>query len=449
MSIARELATFLSDQRYEDLPPKAIEHAQMLVASTIASASLGSTLESSRIIRTLETDRGGKPQSSAWFGEAPRLPAAAAARINALMSDAAASDDSDLRFITHQGTTACATALAVAQHTGASGRDILAAIVLGYEAAGRLGTAMQLGMKTRGFHYGILASFTATIAAARLMRLSADQTTHAVALTATSMGGLTAAANTSVAREYIAGQAAMTGVGAAQAAAGGYTAEEGVLEARTGFFHAFGDGADPAAVMRDAGQRWSILSDMGIKLMPGAHPFHAIAQAAANAAIEGDVKPDEVEEILVSRPGFQYAFGAHNPTDLIGIAHSLNYFASAAVVDREFTWAHALEDKIMDPVIRSLLGKVKVMPPPTQDLERFLAGAIVTIRTRSGRTHTSTVYAPRGAAAAGIEWGDVEAKYRALVPYARLSGNNLDASWRVIRQFADAPNAEELVGLLR
>lgn len=448
MSIARDLANFLSDQRYEDLPAKATEHAQMLIASTIASASLGSTLESSRIIRTLETDRGGKPQSSAWFADAPRLPAAAAARINALMSDAAACDDSDLRFITHQGTTACATALAVAQHTGASGCDILAAIVLGYEVAGRLGTAMQLGMKTRGFHYGILASFTATITAARLMRLSAEQTTHAIALTATSMGGLTAAANTSVAREYIAGQAAMTGIGAAQAAAGGYTAEETVLEARTGFFHAFGDGADPAAVMREAGQRWSILSDMGIKLMPGAHPFHAIAQAAANAAIEGDVKPQDVEEILVSRPGFQYAFPTH-PTDLIGIAHSPTYFAAAAVVDRQFTWAHALEDKIMDPVIRSLLGKVKVMPPPTQGLERFLAGAIVSIRTRSGRTHTSTVYAPRGAAAAGIEWRDVEAKYRALVPYARLSGDNLEASWRVIRAFADATGAEELVSLLK
>src|SRR2546423_14881760 len=142
MTVARELASFVNQQKYASLPAKAIEYAQMLISSTIASASLGSTIESSQIIRALEVERGGKPEAALWFGASEKLPVAAAARVNAMTSDAAASDDSDLRNIVHAGTTACATSLAVAEKTGSSGQDVLAAIVLGYEVAGRMNGAM-------------------------------------------------------------------------------------------------------------------------------------------------------------------------------------------------------------------------------------------------------------------------------------------------------------------
>jgi hypothetical protein len=72
----------------------------------------------------------------------------------------------------------------------------------------------------------------------------------------------------------------------------------------------------------------------------------------------------------------------------------------------------------------------------------------VTIRTRDGRNHSSTVYAPRGAAILGIAWADVEGKYRALAPYAKLSGNNLEASMKVVRSFRRVKKVSELVGLL-
>jgi 2-methylcitrate dehydratase PrpD len=60
------------------------------------------------------------------------------------MSDAAASDDSDLRNIVHAGTTLVSTSLAIAERTGASGQDVLAAIVLGYEASGRIGSPTRV-----------------------------------------------------------------------------------------------------------------------------------------------------------------------------------------------------------------------------------------------------------------------------------------------------------------
>ena len=112
MTVASELAAFLTRRSYADLPAKAVEYAQMLISSTIASAALGSTIESSKIIRALELERGGKADATVWFGAAQKLPITAAARVNAVMSDAAASDDSDLRNIVHTGTPVCAAALA-------------------------------------------------------------------------------------------------------------------------------------------------------------------------------------------------------------------------------------------------------------------------------------------------------------------------------------------------
>ena len=449
MSVAGEIADFVTRQSYAELPPKAVEYAAMLISSTIASASLGSTIASSRIIRALEVERGGKAEATVWFGPAEKLPVAAAARVNAVMSDAAASDDSDLRNIVHTGTPVCAASLAVGEKTGASGQDVLAAIVLGIEAAGRINIAMQGGLQTKGFHGCIVAIFAGAVAAGRLMKLSQPQMAQAIALAATSMGGLHAAAKTSVAREYHAGLAAMLGVNAAQAAGMGFIAEENILETKLGFFEVYGNRPDVSQVTRDFGARWSILTDIGIKLVPGGHPHHAIAEAAANAARAGNVSPDEVETITISRPGFQGFTGPQFPTDLIGVAHSPAYFAAAGVADREFTWAHAFADKINSPAIRGLLAKVRVADPPTENLERYLSGAIVTIRTVDGRSYASTVYAPRGAAILGIAWADVESKFRALAPFAKFSGENLETSLKVIRNFREVKKVAELVGLLR
>ena len=151
---------------------------------------------------------------------------------------------------------------------------------------------------------------------------------------------------------------------AAQVAAKGFIAEDKIFETKLGFFEVFGKNSEAAAVMRDAGKTWSILTDMGIKLVPGGHPHHAVAEAAANAAHEGDVKPEEVAAIAIARPGLQVFTGPQFPTDLIGVAHSPAYFAAAGVADRNFTWAHAFPEKINDPRIRGLLGKVTTLITP-------------------------------------------------------------------------------------
>jgi 2-methylcitrate dehydratase PrpD len=448
MTVARSLAEFLTQVAYVDLPQQTVDHAAMLIASTIASAALGSGITSSTIIRALARERGGTPEASVWFDPGPKLPVADAAQVNAVMSDAAASDDSDLRNIVHAGTTLVATSLATAERTGANGQEVLAAIVLGYEAAGRIGEAITPGFRHKGFHGCLVAIFGGAVATGRLLGLDAAHMAQAIALSATSMGGLAAAANTSVAREYHAGLAAMLGVHAALAAQKGFVAEESILETRHGFFEVYG-GTDGKGVTQELGEEWDIITDMAIKLVPGGHPSHALAEAAANAAKAGNVSPDEVETITLSRPGVTALSGPLHPGNLIDMAHSPAYFLAAGVADKDFSWVHATEAKITDPVIHQLLGKVRVGEPPTEHVEQYKQGATVTIRTKDGKTFSNTVYAPKGAGINGIDWADVDAKYRTLVPHARLRHREVEESLLMIHDFRHVTHASALIDLLQ
>jgi 2-methylcitrate dehydratase PrpD len=451
MTVARQLAEFLTATSTDDLPPQAIDHAAMLIASTIASAACGAGLQSSRIIRELARERGGRQDASLWFDARAKLPVADAAQVNAVMSDAAASDDSDLRNIIHAGTPLTAASLAIAERNGADGEAVLTAMVCGYEAAGRISEAITPGFRNRGFHGCLGAIFAASVAAGRLLQLDAPGMAQAIALSATSIGGLAAAANTSVAREYHAGLAAMLGVNAALAAQRGYLAEESILESRGGFFEAFGgvDGATAGAVATaDVGRSWDIITDMAIKLVPGGHPYHAFGEAAANAAREGGIAAEQVERIAISRPGMTGLSGPRHPKDLIDMAHSPAYFAAAGTADGAFSWVHASAAKIADPAIHRLIDLVEVGAPPTMNAERYRQGATVTIRARDGRTATSTVYMPKGAAALGIAWSDVDAKYRTLVPAAGLSMDAVESSLDLIHGFRQLPNVEALTRLL-
>ena len=448
-TVAETLARFLMSTRFDDLPPRTTELAAMLVASTLASAALGRNISSARIVREIETERGGRPDAAVWFEANTRLPVAAAARANALMSDAAASDDSDLRNIVHCGTPLTATALAVAERTGASGRDVLAAIVAGYEAAGRIGEAIMPRFDHRGHHGCMGATFGATIAAARLWGLDATEAAHAVALTATSIGGLGKAAATSVAREYHAGLATRLGIEAVEAARRGFTCELAILEMERGFCQIFGGPeADAAGIVRGLGADWDIVTDMAFKLVPGGHPYHAFAEAAANAATKGDIGPSSIAAIVVSRPGLTKLPGPLHPADLIDMAHSPAYFTAAGAADRRFGWEHAGPAKIADPAIHALIDKVRVGPAPTGDAARYRQGATVTIETTDGRRVSDTVLVPRGAASLGVGWDEIAAKYRALAPHAPMSAERVEASLVAIRGLAAGGSVAAVVGML-
>lgn len=449
MTMALDLAKFAVETPDTAIPGLALERAKMSLASTIASASMGHDILSAKIIRDIELDAGGQPRASVWFTDA-RLPLAAAARVNAVASDAAASDDSDLRSIAHIGTIISSAGVAVAEQFGSTGANVLAAMVMGYEVAGRIDEALTPGRMKRGFHGSVSTVFGAVVAAGRLMNLSVTQMAHAIALAATSIGGMAISADTSCAREYHAGCAASTGIQAVLAAARGFTAELAVLEHPRGFFSAM-NGDHVADVLRDLGSSWDIVTDMAIKLMPGAHPFHATAEAAADAARGRDIKPEDIDKVTISAAVQWTNFkGDPHPRNLVDAAHSLVYFVAAAIVDGGFDWQHMDPVKMADPAIAAVQDKVVFDPSPEPLPDRFphRHGGTVTIRLKDGHEFRSTCRAPRGSGPRGVEWEDIDRKYLQLAPIVGLSPYQVESTLATIKNLQDIGNLSELTGAL-
>jgi 2-methylcitrate dehydratase PrpD len=447
--LAVRLAEFAIATSARELPEVAFERAKMSLASTVASAAMGSKIPSARIIRELDLRAGGAPNSTVWF-DGTLLPPGAAARVNAVASDAAASDDSDLRSIAHIGTIVSTISIALGQQRKASGADILAAMIVGYEIAGRIDEALTPGRMQRGFHGSVSTVFGGTVAAGRLLQLTPLQMAHAIALAATSIGGMAISADLSCGREYHAGASAAAAVQAALAAQAGFTAELSVLEHPRGFLAAMG-GQAIEDITQDLHASWDIVTDMAIKLMPGAHPFHATAEAASDAARIGRVDPKDIREVFISSAVQWTKFkGEPRPRNLVEAAHSLYYFVAASIVDGRFTWRHMDESKMADTAIAALQDRILFdpNPPPLPDRFPHRHGGTVTIRMNSGEEFRSTCKSPRGSGPRGIEWADVEDKYRALVPLAGLSSQRVDQSLALIRAFEAPDSVSRLVTLI-
>lgn len=441
--LALQLAQRLSGITFAELPPLAVEHAKMIVASTLASAALGSEIEAAAILRDLAKEHGGKAEGTVWF-DGIRLPAPEAARVNAMLSDAAASDDSDIRNTAHYGTALTSVGLAIGERTRASGADLLLAMVLGYEAAGRLGEARAGGRG--GIHASQIVGFAGATAGAKLLGLRDEQMAQALGLAAFTMGGLSIG-TTSWARQYMGANAAYCGAYSALLASRGYMVNDESLDSPRGWVGVYG-GGDAASVLRERDE-WGIVRFLAIKLWPGAHPFSGTVEAAVNAIREAGVPAAEVTRILIAGQNRTGVQGSRRPDDYSAGITSLPYFVASAVNDREFSWVHANPEKMFDPALHPLMDLVEIDPaPPTVEYE-WDWGGTVTLVTRSGARFTSTVQAPRGSGPRGIQWADVDAKYRTLMASSGLSRSRIEQSLDTIHELERLQDVATLTRLLR
>ena len=100
-----------------------------------------------------------------------------------------------------------------------------------------------------------------------------------------------------------------------------------------------------------------------------------------NAARQANVAPDQVARILVAGQNRTDVGGSRRPKDLVEAIHSLPYFVASAVADKEFTWVHATEAKIFNPVVTRLMQLVEVDPAPPAVKYNWSWGGSVTIVT--------------------------------------------------------------------
>jgi 2-methylcitrate dehydratase PrpD len=357
-----------------------------------------------------------------------------------------------MRNTVHIGNTLAASGLAMAERTGASGRDLLLAMVIGYEAAGRINTVMRSGGGgPQGVHTSQIVSFAGAVLCSKLLKATDDQMAHALGLAALSAGGISTASN-SWGREYMGANASFTGTNAALAASRGYKGNEDMLAAGGGYFEVYGAGKK--AVVDTLTQPikdkpFDITKWLAIKLVPGGHGSHATAEAAVNAARQANVSVDQIANIYIARPGGIARVDTAAPRDWVEAIHSTEYMIASAMVDKDYGFVHGTDPKIHRPEIGRVMKLIAPDPNPPAHQYPYSYGGTITIVTKSGQRFTSTVDAPRASGPRGIDWADIDKKYQALMPGSKLPKSKIDESFKVIRAYDQVKNASELTNLLK
>jgi 2-methylcitrate dehydratase PrpD len=222
----------------------------------------------------------------------------AAALANGATSHALDYDDTHFLHVGHPSVAVVPAALAVAQSTGASGRDLIAALAVGLEVSCRIGDWLGRAHYSAGFHQtGTAGAFGAAAAAGRLMGLDADGMQAALALTATRAAGLKSQFGT-MGKPLNAGFAAETGVTCALLAAAGATSSDTAIEGAQGFgpTHA---GQARAKAMDGLGTAW-VFPGVSYKFHACCHGLHAMLEALATLKAEVDAGLIETVTVTIN-----------------------------------------------------------------------------------------------------------------------------------------------------
>jgi len=184
-------ADFALNTRYEKLQPEVIEQAKKLILDLVGVALAGYKLmEFPRIVVEYMAGLGGTPEATI-IQRKKKFPAVNAAFSNAACAHALDMDDGHRFAALHPGTATIPAAIAAAELSGASTKDVIAGVVAGYEIMIRIGMAINPSSLNRGFHpTGIMGPFGAVAAAANIMGLSREETIGALGLAGLQASGL-------------------------------------------------------------------------------------------------------------------------------------------------------------------------------------------------------------------------------------------------------------------
>ncbi len=269
-SITRTLAEFAANLSYDDLPAEVATRAKQLLLDITgitvrARYDVDSTQTMLNTLRRLE--QGG---STTVIGETASFSPTAAALLNGAMAHSLDFDDTHAAGSIHSSAPIVPAALAAAQMAGANGKELIAAIVAGYELQIRLSLALvPKDHYDRGFHpTATCGTFGAAAAAARAMGLDADAIASAFGICGSqAAGSMQFLEDGAWNKRYHVGNAASNGVMAATLAAEGYQGASDPIEGKAGFLHAYAPNPDPARAIANLGDEWETLS-LAVKPYP-------------------------------------------------------------------------------------------------------------------------------------------------------------------------------------
>ena len=395
MGATERVAAFVAEGRFEVIPDDASEQARALILDTLGVMLAGATAEDMHPVHGWLRDLGG-PEEAEVVGGDFRAPTPLAAFANGLAGHALDYDDTIL-FTTnaavygtrlHPSVPTLAAALAVAEQTGASGRDLLAAYIYGFEVTCRVADACNRELYRRGYHpTGVIAPLGAAVAAGRLLGLDQTRLQRALGIAATSGGGLRQNYGT-MTKPFHAGRAAESGVVAAQLAARGFTASEDVLEGERGFYRAFAGGFDEPRLLDHLGDPFYVVRpSSAIKPYPTGSLSHPALDAVFELIREHDLRADQVDKVEVGSNSNLFGSLIHNEArTALQAKFSMPACVALAFVERRVGIAQLQDAVVVRPDVQAFMPKVRLyVHPDIEALGYDQPRAIVDVQLRDGR----------------------------------------------------------------
>lgn len=388
-----ELATFFADLRYESLPDQVKDRVIDIILDTVASALAGRHGDETAQIEALASALGGPKTATVIAG--PKQSLAGATLVNGYQVTAVTICDIHRPTLCHVTPEVVPPALAVAEERGASGRDLLVAVAAGLEAVVRAGAGMNYpAMRARGWHSpGVIGPFGGAAAVASLLGLDAGRFQDALSLAGTQSAGTFAHWGTPTIK-FHQSRGAYSGLVAGLLAEQGFKAGPEIFTAdHGGLFILYSDGGDPKAAVADLGEAW-LLNTISLRLWPAASSIQSVITAVLALTEGNDLRPDDVERIDVGLSKTVYDFHGTLPWDnKFRALLSTPYVTGVVLHDRQ-CWLDQFEpSRISDPDLDSFVRKhIRVAIDDCVEG----TGAVVTVKTRDGRTLTDRRVYPRG-----------------------------------------------------
>jgi 2-methylcitrate dehydratase PrpD len=350
------------------------------------------------------------PQATV-LGRRERLDIANAALVNGINSHTFDFDDTHLKTIIHPAGPVASALLALAEKNGASGRQLLDALVLGIDVACRVGNMMYPDHYDRGWHItGSTGVLGAAAACARLLGLDAAQTQMALGIAASQPVGLREQFGT-MTKPFHPGAAAKAGLMSALLAQQGFTASARALEAPRGYAQVLSSKTDWSEISDELGSRFEISFNTYKPFACGIviHPSIAACVQVRNAH---GLRPEDIEKIeLRVHPLVLELTGKKTPRNGLEGKFSVFHSSAAAII-----FGRAGEDEYSDAVVqRADVVALRAHVQATVDEAIDEAAADVRVTLKDGRVLQQFVAHAIGSRENPMSDTMLEAKFHGLV----------------------------------
>lgn len=423
-AISAQLAEFATDFTLDAIPVDVRERAAHLMLDALGIALASTRYDFARQTLAALLSLGGPGGEVPVIGQGVQLGVRDAAVINGFLIHGLDYDDTHPRGVIHATTSVLPAVLSVAVRQGATGADLLAAYVLGMEVTTRISAAAHGAFHKVGFHpTGLVGTFGAALAAAKLQGLDAAASGHAqgIALSLAS-GSLEFLQDGAGTKRLHPGWAAASGITAAALAQHGMTGPRAAYEGRFGLYAshlgALAEDCDLASITAGLGSVWETLN-VAVKPLPACHFTHACADAAS--LLSRDWLTLQAQGVSLRRIVARVPAGVMpvvcepvehkcRPQNAYDAQFSIPYAVATGLRFGRFTLDSLELSAISDPVTLALAARVECEVDPEADFPRYYPGEVI-LELSDGRTLSHREPINRGAPGRPISHADIMAKF--------------------------------------